>query len=844
MVAAIRRSLSPEGRILNTLTLLASLLLLAGAIAFILGECGSTCKRALLLGLLAVLILVSTRFSARLMRWLLVAAIVMLVIGIIRLGRETMGEDRAESGRQRATEFDVLLRAAVAGGGDERTPATGAPRVPEAAIGDLERLLAAAPQDPTTAALRAVPGRLRELLAGPTPDAALDAVSRTITALDPDQLQKQAADAVAAVRLSFRVAPAQPSPASAQAATARLCEAAGGQLKPDPEKPDPEKPDPEIPEICSLADGHRVSPDRIADRTAEADLEITRYQLARATGDEARKSLTADVTEKEAAYATSVGSRTAGPDAIEVLDALRLGAEEVVAAVFGADDDPGTDVPVGLGLFGWISLGAILLLGYRALERRAAAKALGPVTVEGKDPATVERFRTYVLRNIPDPGAMPGASALLPVTDLLGATKAPAAGVVAKVIAAVASALDQKKGYVVTFGAPDEGAKAEKKITTATTDSEGGAAKEPKPADEGKPAPKDPGKSAGAVVSVRVNHARTGALIDQKLVRDDASDEAIREAAYWAAAVVLSRSDRVPHWARWPIDTSASLATYFAADDKGTPERLEDIVKALSGAPRSGLLCLQLSNEYALHGRHLDAFELALRAAAVNGRYLAARYRLAMTASLVASDVDEHWRACPPQQRQRVLAAAERYPHTKTSALRSELANSDNPAIRRALCAFALKEIDSVDGLLRPRRLLTSALRRSERSYWLAFLRSDEEGLTARKQFRRVVTSARPAIEWRGTETAKDRDPMLNDPLAFWQVAYNLACYEAIRSRPGSTERALCSLEMARERPGSHQLKRSWVEKDPDLAGLRESSRFKDFVSSLNDDRRDDAVEA
>ena len=488
-------------------------------------------------------------------------------------------------------------------------------------------------------------------------------------------------------------------------------------------------------------------------------------------------------------------------------------------------------MPVALEVVGWALLGAAALLLYRWLEQRAAGRALGPVEVEGKEESDVDRFRTYVLRNVPDPGA----SALQPVTDLLAATQVPT--VIGKVLSAIAAALTQKRGYMVGFR------------VFAVEPAAGGKRTE---------------------IAVRVSKARNGELVEQEVADDPTKDAALRKAAYWAAAVVLDRSDRVPRWAQWSSETSESLAVFFSEPDRQRRE-LSQLEEAVRKAPTSGMLCLQLSNTYALESRHLDAFELALRPATLYPNFVAACYRLAMAASLVASDVGRNWWSRPPEQRERVLFALERFVASAGSKRRSrdeldsawarlrralrDRGGPDPSAARRELCRLALLELDHIEQLLRVHWILANALRRSERSYWIALLRPGRDQVTLRTQFRRAVASARPAVRERvypGTTSAyaqrwqRDRQDWRNDPRTFWQVAYNLACWQGIRHREGSdtAEAAIGWLETAVERPNSHQLTRSWVTTDPDLQSLRRDVRFQQLVDNLPSDRRADGGDA
>jgi hypothetical protein len=612
-----------------------------------------------------------------------------------------------------------------------------------------------------------------------------------------------------------------------------LCQTAGGSLgQSQPRVVGQPKPQPRVCDFCAAS---VISLETLSDRRANAELEVARYRLAVATTSAARETLAAEVETKEAAYSEAVGERNTGVAGVDAAEAVQMGAGAVVAALPWIGDNQ-RDLPVALDVIGWVLLGTLALLLYRWLEQRAAARALGPVTVEGKEETDVARFRTYVLRNIPDPGAVPGASALQPVTDLLAATQLPT--VIGKVVSAIAAVLGQKHGYTVQFQV--FGAEKDQPSTKA-------------------PVAQPDAGSMLTEIAVRVNKARNGELVNQRVVQHSTKDEALRKAAYWAAAVVLERSDRVPRWAQWSSETSDSLAVFFSEEDL-RKRNLEQLKEAVSRAPTSGVLCLQLSNAYALEEQHLNAFEFALRAATLHPNFVAACYRLAMSASLVASDLGLNWWNQSLEQRARVLSAVERHQPSGAEALRKVLDAAEVKKAREEgrdvgplgpeaeLCSFALKELDHTEKLLRIRLMLVNSLRRSERAYWLTLLRPHRRGLTWRMQFRRAVASGRPAVRQRAQlpMAINEVEKWQNDPRTFWQVAYNLACWEAIRHGQGfgDAEAAVRRLEIAIERPNSHQLTRSWLEKDPDLNSIRRNDRFRQFVESVHDDRRADARDA
>ena len=842
VVASLRRFVSAEGRVVNLTILITLMLLLIWTAIHVARGPEVSWIGLFVVVLLALIFLASKRFSSRLIRIALLLGVAILLLGLVSLGRDATGLRRAREARRTATELGVRLDDVVRRDPTDRTKADAPARGADPkALADLKALLAQRPTDAMTATLRDVVEQLGEVLSRPSDKDLLTPLQQTITALDDAGLRAKADEAVKAVAAAL-APPATPGASAAKAdairAVTELCVASGGkETLPCTKNKNKDETETELSKLDVLA--------------AEADFKIARYEQAIATGDPDNK-LATKVDEKLTAYAEASGKTTRGIEHVDAVDALQAGASEVAGAVpgvgtFSGDGDEGKRVPAALGVLGWILLGALVLALYRSAERRTTARGLGPVTVKGaKDgDATIEQFRTYLLRNIPDPAAVPGAAALIPLTDLLGVTTVPVATLISKVVTALTSAVNQSSGYTVDCVVVAPAA------SKADADEKGTKAKV-KEAEPGKnAATSDKPRTA---ISVRVSRTRTGELVDQRLVHDKDGTEALRKAAYWAASIILNHSDRVPHWARWPVGTSDALATYHAAEDQGTPDLpLKCLIEAVRKAPSSSLLCLKLSHAYALEGRHLDAFEMALRAVAVNRHYVAGRYRLAMAASLVASDIDGNWREQPAAQQARVTDALRRYSRRGVS-LASALdppapatlaPGAIDPAVT-ALCAFSVKELDEVKDLLNLFMVAFRALRRSERAYWLDFLRTKDGRVSARRQFMRTTDSARPAIMLRGDiAMGDDYSDLLEARYTFWQVAYNLACYDAIRADggdPDGAERSLCRLESALERPGSHQLKQSWVKVDPDLKPLRELARFKEFQALLDDDRSDDAA--
>jgi len=488
-------------------------------------------------------------------------------------------------------------------------------------------------------------------------------------------------------------------------------------------------------------------------------------------------------------------------------------------------------VPLALALTGWLVVAGLGIIGYRHLEIINGADGLGPVRVQGTDD-DAERFRTYLLWSIGEPGAVPGASALKPVTDLLGATAAgvPGAAWLQRVVDALTAAVAVDHGYTVEY-----------KVLA------------------------EPKGAAGATMAVRVHVTRTGRLVGQHVATEPTKQEATRSAAYWAAAVIVSRSRKVPDWAEWSKETSDSLAAYFQESDAGDVD-IDVLRKAVLEAPTSGLLCLKLANAEALEDNRFRAFELTLRVATLHPRYIAGRYRMAVTAHLLAADPVRYWDEAPLASREAVLGALARYgalgrhggrppsgcvfgPDELVNAL-NEKPDPGGDKKRIALCLFAETELHRLRHDTTRRIVVFNALRQRERSYWYELLRPTRGAMGFRRQFRQSIESCKLPVRARGGITVTPAELTIQegragDPRTLWLITYNLACYHAIRRThpdpaavPGSIDHvgeAVRLLETAVERPGSYQLSRAWVDIDPDLQNLHNDHRFRRFQRSLGD---------
>ena len=769
-----------------------------------------------LLGFVVLVRLIATRFSQSLLRAATVAVLVILAGGVISVGRAEEVATRRREARAAATrlgrETAVLLadpRLASAQDANARARATvdalttdvaavsdpAAKLVGGEIVGELKRGLT----DDPLGALSRVADLQKQLPAEPPPAAGANDAIRVMTTqlgIVVDAMD----DLAAATEIQ-----------SAIPVVDLLCDDGDGVPEPQPQVGAGPQCGPR-----GKASGHdlRAAPNRglVALHQADAGLHLARAESAVAR-DAAVGPARQTVDTREQALADALARSTDPTRASQLVDILREGANAVVRRLPLVDR---RDVPLGLALTGWLVVVGVAIIGYRHLEIINGADGLGPVRVKGPDD-DVEQFRTYLLWNVREPGAVPGASALKPVTDLLGATASgvPGAAWLQRVIDAVTAAIAIDHGYTVEFDVLPQAADGD------------------------------------VSVAVRVHVTRTGEMVGQHVAIRPTKKSAERAAAYWAAAVILDRSRKVPDWAAWSADTADSLAAYFEPADEGGAkiDRLRDAVRR---APTSGVLALDLANAEAIRKNQLRAFQLALRVATLHPRYVAGRYRLAVSTSLLASDLAAAWDGASKSERDAVIAALARYPRTTSQTIAALEAAPGDSARAAQLCSFALAELDALGVEVTRRRAAFKALRQRERSYWFDLMRPVRAGKSLRGQFQESIESCRPSVKARGGLDVDDDEVLLQrnrseDRRTLWLVPYNLACCYAIwqghgdnhpASEPGEARgdhaaEAVRLLEMCVERPGSHQLNPEWVDADPDLDSLRDDERFLYFRRNL-----------
>jgi hypothetical protein len=618
----------------------------------------------------------------------------------------------------------------------------------------------------------------------------------------------------------------------AEAAVEGLCNDAAGGF--DPERAPActvRSPDDAVPGAVSaaltsepLVEARQLAVARAAAQLAVADLEVARA-LALDPSDTTR------VARVEAARATRAQAREALQTAeevgrVDVARALSAGTGELVDGVLPA----GSPFPLAPGVVVWglTALAVVCLLRWTAV--RNATRGLGPVSLELPEKEDAdwqpcqERFRIHLLDNVPEPGPVPNAEALSKVATLIGTTVPAAAGgskVVAEALTTLRDALIVTRGYAV------EVAVVRRPPAEATAGTDASAA------------------SVALGLVVRIRKARTRALLEQRefLFGADGREVAVREAALWAAAVIVGNSRSVPGWARWSPDAAGPLARLGHEQQELRPRAgattpdgdwgpvLELLDEAVQTSPNSGRLLLELahveemaaftapefpeerpaSDRTAQQIIHLVA---ALRhtfdAVGLYPRYLDARYRLASEAGLLAgvlSDAasDEVSVETEVTDEFGALRAVVQRHLGRDDPLTRALIDHPQEDPRRlatALRRFAIRERRREWRRRSPVVVLLNGLRATERDRWLSELRHGRH----RSDAQRRVISARliaDAAEAAGAvaeavaatpEAAVDRSSCLSGTDqawlwwltrratradVVWQVPYNLACCHA-----------------------------------------------------------------
>jgi hypothetical protein len=653
------------------------------------------------------------------------------------------------------------------------------------------------------------------------------------------------------------------------------------------EATDAPKPPTDDPAVVPATETRQLFVARAAAQLATADL-----QLARALGDEQ-----ASESDTSAARSTQAQARDALQTAEQVtrLDVARALSAGTGVIVDGLLEDE-SQFPLAAGIIVWTLGAAAVVALIRWTSVRNSTRGLGPVSFgvpeQDKDwEPCAERFRIHLLDNVPEPGSVPNAETLSEVASLVGTAVPNAAGssrIVADALESLRSAILVERGYAVQVavvrrpGDEKAGAAPSPVGDVISTDAD------PTPTTSG-PGPESNGTDVKGLV-VRVRKARTGALMEQRefpFLRETDREVTVREAALWAAAVIISDSRSVPGWARWSPDACRPLARLGQAQrnvearpdknasgdgDKFETFRVFELEEAIRLSPESGRLLLELAHAEE-RARHFGAaLGHTLDAVALYPRYLDARYRLACEAGLLARELDGQ------QEAAEEAVASEEDATRDTSDQRMKDLKRLNSAVLRHLgdehplakalaayqeapgkCTAARHLADELQFLsLRERErerrrrwpvvLAWNAMHATERDLWLPVLwqhrrRSD---LQRRVKSAKLITlrQCNDKLRQRHPEN-KDEQPKIkqldkdNQRLerraerlrkqaercdVIWQVPYNLACYYATAGSANDLKTAKRLLERAHMAREGSQLSREWVDFDPDLKPLKDQN--------------------
>ncbi|UJP39432.1 hypothetical protein [Cellulomonas palmilytica] len=528
------------------------------------------------------------------------------------------------------------------------------------------------------------------------------------------------------------------------------------------------------------------------------------------------------------------------PQEVTVGTAFSAGARDVLV---GGSSDP-SDVRLVPEPATWVLLGLAALLFWRWVEKRSARQLPGPVRPTltpytpkdgGPDTADDQKavFRAALLRNISEPAAVPGATALQSLTDLAELAPTGPTSWITRVATAVSHVLQAPVGYDVTAEV----------------------------------APPAGGSTTGRFrVLVRISD-RAGSRSDTVAsVVGTTAVGACRTAGYWAAAAVLARSSRVPRWARWTPESARSLAAYDSANDVDAADSTwEELARAVAAAPDSGVLLHQWADWCDLHGRHLEALGLYARAVAAHPRFPAARYRLAVSLTMLASATRAGggWCAGSADERARTVAQLRRAcrgmglgPQVDDHLVTLTAAEATEASTASGAVAGAL--FDHLRTSTRWWRIPWSGLRRSERDvFWPpGWEKLGERGAWSRARWVARSGALTHMARAGSSDLERERDAAITVARrrgSFWQLSYNVACSYALelaeqsaRARNGgrplsydelvNRDRALEWLETVLERPGSTQMALDWLRADPDLASVRDHPRFAWVCAQVDDD--------
>ena len=202
----------------------------------------------------------------------------------------------------------------------------------------------------------------------------------------------------------------------------------------------------------------------------------------------------------------------------------------------------------------------------------------------GTDPEAQRAvFRAALLQNVIEPGAVPGAPALVLLTDLM---ELPIAATWLTPIASV----------IKNVFATPTGYKVLGEVVPPNT------------------------HDGDWVVLARVLDVATGEQVDVSTHRYASDVHACRTAGYWQRRSSWGVVVALPVGLAGTRALPDALATYNNVESS-TPGDLADLKRAVNQAPSSGVLLMLLASRYDLQGNHLAALSLYARAVAAHPRH-------------------------------------------------------------------------------------------------------------------------------------------------------------------------------------------------------------------------------
>jgi len=393
------------------------------------------------------------------------------------------------------------------------------------------------------------------------------------------------------------------------------------------------------------------------------------------------------------------------------------------------------------------------------------------------------------------------------------------------------------------------------------------------------------------------SHRRDGLVFSHPFEGKDL-DDLTEAAAYFTGERLLDAGWTTPSWLIWSSNDGSALRAYqkvmlgkqspqpyFDEAESDNPCSVEDrrrLQYAVAASPGTGAALVALSNEAVLAGDLAAALHLLLLARIRHPHFLTARYRLGVTLSMVATDVDAHLPDLDPGSltsrkalngANNVAGAIDVLTDLRDRKRGKHETRIDWPSMsstdrQKVLLRTAREELDYVIVSVKLKSTIRNACRQTERSYWLRLTKSSRSrralgaaaksarALALRRRYLlatplalRVDSPTRPYEPWQ--RVCQQLDAEMENAVRSvpddWIVRYNASCYSAQRADEqrrlaefhktrGTTAKtdaanknahrlyleAYDHLRRARYARNGHQLSPKWVDADPDLKPLKE----------------------